>query len=75
MPRYIDADAFFEDFAEIRDYEYASQDYEVDAVEVVRCWECKYLDTHNHRCKVWNHGVYVWFDFCGRAERREDETD
>lgn len=43
----------------------------VDAVEVVRCRECKHLDTHNHRCKVWNHGVYVWFDFCGRAERKE----
>lgn len=41
--------------------------------KVVRCRECKHLDTHNHRCKVWNHGVYAWFDFCSRAERREDE--
>lgn len=31
MPRLIDADAFFNDFPELRDYEYASQEYEVDA--------------------------------------------
>ena len=42
MPRLIDADAFFEEFAEIRDYEYASQEYEVDAVEVIRCRECEF---------------------------------
>lgn len=32
--RLIDADAFFEDFPEIRDYEYASQSYEVEAEPV-----------------------------------------
>ena len=31
MGRLIDADAFFNDFPELRDYEYASQEYEVDA--------------------------------------------
>ena len=41
--------------------------------ELVRCKDCKNLDTHNHRCKVWNHGVYAWFDFCSRAEREEYE--
>lgn len=41
MPRLIDADAFFNDFPELRDYEHASQDYEVDAVEVVRCKDCE----------------------------------
>lgn len=41
MPRYIDADAFFADFPELRDYEYASQEYEADVVEVVRCKFCK----------------------------------
>lgn len=34
MPRLIDADAFFNDFPEMRDYEYASQNYEVDAEPV-----------------------------------------
>lgn len=32
--RLIDADTFFEDFPEIRDYEYASQSYEVEAEPV-----------------------------------------
>lgn len=34
MMRLIDADAFFNDFSEIRDYEWASQEYEVDAEPV-----------------------------------------
>jgi len=44
MPRLIDADAFFNDFPELRDYEYASQEYEVDA-EPVRHghWETVFM--------------------------------
>lgn len=34
MARLIDADAFFNDFSEIRDYEYTSQEYEIEAVPV-----------------------------------------
>lgn len=30
MSRYIDAEKFFDDFAELRDYEYASHKYNVD---------------------------------------------
>ena len=81
MARYIDADAFFADFAEIRDYEYASQDYEVDAVEVVRCRDCKYAHMltfengiHCLSCNYQNaHGMLVEnHGFCYWGERRED---
>ena len=43
----------------------------VDAVEVVRCNDCKHYDSHDHRCKVWNHGINVE-DFCSRGEGRTD---
>ncbi len=79
MPRLIDADAFFEEFAEIRDYEYASQEYEVDAVEVVRCRECEWYKTNY----TWNGkerkvcGIEPFEpmreeeDYCSQGERRE----
>lgn len=47
----------------------------IDAVEVVRCHDCKNFDEDNHYCKVWNQVVYEWFDFCGRAERREQMNE
>ena len=37
--------------------------------ELIRCADCKHYDTHDHRCKWWNHGVVV-MDYCSRAERR-----
>ena len=42
----------------------------IDAVPVVRCKDCKHYDSHDHRCKVWNHGINVE-DFCSRGERKE----
>lgn len=42
---------------------------EKDAVEVIRCNGCSHHDTHNHRCKIWNHGV-VGDGYCYMAERR-----
>ena len=43
-----------------------------DVVEVVRCKDCKDYDSHDHRCKFFNHGI-VENDYCSRAiERRED---
>lgn len=49
----------------------------VDAVEVVRCKDCRYYDAENHNCldemayaRIWNKD-----DYCSFAERREDETD
>jgi len=34
--RLINADDFFNDFPELRDYEYASQEYEVEAIPIER---------------------------------------
>lgn len=36
--------------------------------KIVRCKECNHYDTHDHRCKVWNHGVIV-MGFCHKGER------
>jgi len=46
----------------------------VDAVEVVRCKDCKWYDKHDKRCKVWNHGV-LSIGYCYRGEERDDEID
>ena len=44
-----------------------------DVVEVVQCKDCECYDTHDHRCKFFNHGV-LENDYCSRAiERRKDE--
>lgn len=37
--------------------------------EVVRCKDCEHYDTHDHRCKVWNHGVVV-MGYCSRGEKK-----
>lgn len=39
--------------------------------DIVTCEDCKHYDSHNHRCKVWNHGINVE-DFCSRGERKEE---
>ena len=38
----------------------------------VKCAHCKKYDTHNHRCKHWNHRVSN-VDWCSYAERKEYE--
>ena len=44
-----------------------------DVVEVVRCKDCECYDTHDHRCKFFNHGI-AENDYCSRGiERRKDE--
>ena len=52
----------------------------VDAVEVVRCWECKYRFKNNGHsrdgcpivdAKIWMDGD----DFCSHGERKDNETD
>ena len=73
MPRLIDADAFFDDFPELSDYEYASQEYEVDAEPVVRCRDCKFYWKNDRD----SDGVVCLASprddaFCSEGERRED---
>lgn len=43
----------------------------LDVAPVVRCKDCKRYDSHDHRCKVWNHGINKE-DFCSRGERKEE---
>ena len=43
----------------------------IDAVEVVRCKDCKYK--HGIRCSYWD-GIYVInFDYCSKGEKRDVE--
>lgn len=76
MPKYIKADSFFLDFPEIRDYEYESQEYEVDVVKVVRCKDC----SHNrgsdndswcevYECRKSKDG------FCDEGVKKENGTE
>ena len=39
--------------------------------DIIHCKDCNHHDTHNHRCKYWNHGVKA-DDYCSFAERKED---
>lgn len=75
--RLIDADAFFDDFSETRDYEYISQEYEVDAVPVVRCKDCKHYWKNKPRKDVPVCLASPKDDaFCSEGERKEDgKTD
>lgn len=75
MSKLINADAFFEDFAEIRDYEYASQEYEVDAVEVVRCRDCVHWRKPDSPCPfgLLRFNTSPPNGFCHLGERKEDE--
>ena len=73
--RLIDADAFFNDFPELRDYEYASQEYEVDA-ELVRHGHWIVDEDGNIKCSECGHSG-VGDNYCERCgakmdERRED---
>lgn len=50
----------------------------IDAVEVVRCNQCKHYEgVHgvqgNAPCAFWGIGGVMWDDFCKRGERRDDE--
>ena len=86
--RLIDADAFFSEFGEL-DKEPYNNAPTVDAVEVVRCKDCKWFDESIYpelrptrfcyRLKN-NKGVHIGYnwdgnDFCSYGERREDEID
>lgn len=46
----------------------------VDAVEVIRCKDCRYYDAENHNCLDELGYARVWEedDYCSFAERREE---
>ena len=35
-------------------------------LEIIRCKDCKAYDSHDKRCKVWNHGV-AEYEYCYRG--------
>lgn len=47
----------------------------VDAVEVVRCKDCRYYESENHNCVDEMGYARIWeeSDFCSFGERRKDE--
>lgn len=49
----------------------------VDAVEAVRCKDCRYYDAENHNCLDELGYARVWEedDYCSFAERRENENN
>ena len=61
--RLVDADAFFNDFPELKNYEHASQEYEVDAEPVkrghwivdedgnIKCSECGHRGVGDNYCE------------------------
>ena len=68
--RLIDADEFFKDFPELEPYEHISHEYNIDAVEVVRCKDCKYYEGKNTYCA--NDRLATPDDYCSIGERREE---
>ena len=85
MARLIDADAMRDDWLENGENEYVYDTNDVldsidsqptvDAVEVVRCWECKHCDPENHHC---DHPMGTAAplkrkpdDFCSYGERKD----
>ena len=70
----------------LMDYEVADMIYDciedaptVDAVEVVRCKDCKHFDEHTSKCHVFSDNEYIVQlevdsdHFCSYGERREGE--
>lgn len=50
----------------------------IDAVEVVRCKDCKYYTSVTAHCETRGKGLYLIRgkeDYCSRAERRNDDSD
>lgn len=82
MARYIDAERFFDDFTELRDYEYASNEYNADVAPVVHAhWETDRDDAYStyaicSHCKdhVFNNDVVrVFGSYCPFCGAKMDE--
>lgn len=74
--RLINADEFFEDFCELAPYEHISHEYDIDAVEVVRCKDCKYSKYKQVelRCCIWSITSKTKEDgYCYWGEKMEED--
>jgi len=86
--RLIDADALIESANEFEAYGYVSA-FEislaptVDAVQVVRCKDCRYCERYNdsdiYYCTYFENNYMLIpkpdYGYCSRGERKDDETD
>lgn len=82
--RLIDADALFREMEKAEWYNNADRDEIAEEMvlyaptikpEIVRCKDCRHYNSHDHKCKVWNHGV-ILSGFCHEAMKGEkNETD
>lgn len=86
MSRYADVDAYkaaWVDFAEkctitkyrINMFSAPPSIDDIPSVDIVRCGECEKYDSHDHRCKYFNHGIADTTAFCSWGRRRDNETD
>ena len=92
MTRYIDADAFKKENERLLhcDFPYLPKttleeliDYAptIDAVPVIRCYECKYFTEFEKgfssdwdgSCRYWNTHSTVYSNFCGCGARMDEE--
>jgi len=75
MPRLIDADALPKYTGYVLSASEVAKAVEnaptVDAEPVIRCKDCRFYNTHDHRCVRMNHGFKDDF-FCAWGERKED---
>lgn len=71
--RLIDADEFFKDFTELEPYEHISHEYDIDAVQVVKCKDCKYCNGEYEYCYI---DIFVKPDgYCSYGEKTEVNDD
>lgn len=87
--RLIDVDEFFKDFSELEPYEHISHEYDIDAVQVVRCKDCRWFDKtedssygychamkHGYYSKHWEISIYRKYKedfYCADGEKMNEE--
>lgn len=76
MSRYIDREDLLNDLFSERPKDwvgYIAKYPTADAVEVVRCKDCKYYYNGRTQCEIHDGIGYKPTDYCSYGERREDD--
>ena len=79
--RLIDADAFFNDFPELKNYEHASQEYEVDAEPVKHGhWVDDNTNYYYANCSICGYEIDVhvnrgYHNYCPNCGAKMDEVE
>lgn len=77
MPRYIDADGFFDNFPELDIVPYNTFPA-TDVVEVVRCKDCKFYSLNDGGGCTRSGGLEYLItsdEYCSKGERKEKTDD